>query len=906
MSHPDDLLDGLEQDGGAPAVFACGESGVETVTRAELAVAVTGLAAGLVGRGVGLGARVLVCSGTSLDWIVTALAAMRAGAVIVPVDAQMDDENLVHVIRDSLPSCVFTDYERRERLAGLDLAGAPDLFLLDSPDDDLHWKRLVTDRCGSWSAANPDGDAVLFYTSGTTGAPKGVPLTGANLAFQIDTVRRSRIATERDRLLLALPLHHVYPFVIGLLAPLAVRAPVVLPQALTGPRLLGAIKDCRASVMIGVPRLYRALYEGIHAGVASKGRTAARVLDGAEAFSNLLRRRLGISAGRWILKGLHNHIGPSLRVMASGGSLLDPELGRRLECMGWRVAVGYGLTETSPLLTLRLPGTGPLESVGRPVSGVELRIDFAGPPDSDEKEAGSRPSGSDGWGEILARGPGVFHGYRNLEGETRRAFTADGWFRTGDLGRFDGKGYLYVGGRVSTMIVTESGENVQPDDVERAYEEHPLISEIGVLSKNRRLVGLAVPDVEALRAEGEDAGEAAVRSALQERSREMASYMRLSEVRITREALPRTRLGKIRRHLLVARYDMAESGRSRTNGEPVSYDDMSDHDRALLENATARRVWEWLCERFPDKSLSPDTSPGMDLGVDSMEWLNLTLEIREHAGVEISEEAIARIASVRDLLREAADASSKPGPAADPVEAPYSVLTAYQQRWLKPLGPLMGALGLGAYCLGSILLRLLYRIQTVGRQNLPARGPCVIAPNHASYLDPLVLGHVLGARGMPHTYWAGLTAAAFNTAAKRFGCRLGRAVPVNPEQGAAGGLAFASAILKGRLRLVWFPEGQRSLDGELQEFKPGLGKVLDRMPVPVIPVRLAGTWEAWPVHRAWPRPGRLTVTFGEPVSVDELKSECEEGEPEQRIVNGLKARIAALGSRGTGRAARWR
>jgi long-chain acyl-CoA synthetase len=491
----------------------------------------------------------------------------------------------------------------------------------------------------------------------------------------------------------------------------------------------------------------------------------------------------------------------------------------------------------------------------------------------------------------------VFGGYLNRPEETERAFTDDKWFRTGDLGYFDEDGYLHITGRLSTMIVTEGGENVQPDDVERAYEQHPLISEIGVLERDRKLVALVVPDPETM---SRDAGEAvteAVQNALRERSAGLPSYMRISTVRVTRNMLPRTRLGKIRRHQLEQRYEEAGQETEERSGVPMSVADMSDQDQALLENRTARQVWDWLCERYPDRALSPDTSPQLDLGVDSMEWLNLTLEIRERTGAEIDERAVERVSTVRDLLSEAAEAGAGAGaggPAVNPVESPYEVLGEEEQRWLRPLSAPMRLLRWLIYMVGSGILRLFCSITVKGREHLPAEGAFVIAPNHASYLDPFLLGHVLGLASFRKTHWAGATDAAFDTALKRIGCRLGRVVPITPERGAVRALAFAAAVLQKGKRLVWFPEGRRSPDGTLLPLKPGLARVLREIDVPVVPVWLAGTHEAWPVNRRWPRPGALDVVFGKPLSVADLQAAGEGDDPDKQITDGLTRKLREL------------
>ncbi|QIN79925.1 AMP-binding protein [Rubrobacter marinus] len=409
----------------------------------------------------------------------------------------------------------------------------------------------------------PEDPAALFYTSGTTGTPKGVPLTHGNLRFQTSTILGADLLEESDRILLPLPLHHVYPFVIGLLTPLSAGLPIVLPRSLTGPQLVRALKEGEVSLIVGVPRLYDALFSGIEERAKGGGRVAASLFDRAMRLSMDVRRRTGLDAGKLLMAPLRKRIGPRLRVLASGGAPLDPALAEKLEGMGWRVAVGYGLTETSPILSLKLPDGGKLASVGRPVPGITVRVDPSAMPD--EEDGAERTERPNGEGEILARGPGVFSGYRNRPEETEGVLDEDGWFRTGDLGYFDDDGYLYVTGRASTLIVTEGGKNVQPEPVEEAYARSPAIAEVGVLQKDGRLVAVVVPERDEV---GDDAGQA-IRAAVEEGSKRLPSYQRVSDYAVTREPLEYTQLGKLRRHLLPERYDRAKAGDEGADAAPV-------------------------------------------------------------------------------------------------------------------------------------------------------------------------------------------------------------------------------------------------------------------------------------------------------------------------------------------------
>jgi long-chain acyl-CoA synthetase len=285
---------------------------------------------------------------------------------------------------------------------------------------------------------------------------------------------------------------------------------------------------------------------------------------------------------------------------------------------------------------------------------------------------------------------------------------------------------------------------------------------------------------------------------------------------------------------------------------------LSEDDRALLEHPVAKTVWDWLARRYPDRRLSPDASPQLDLGIDSLAWLDLTVEIGERTGVELSEEAIAQIDTVRDLLNEVVRAAE----AADGQRK--DTLRDEQQRWLEPLGPVQQRMAVALGALNRVLARLLFRLRVVGAEHLPA-DQFVLVPNHASYLDPFVLAAALPRHQLHRTFWAAWTGAAFANPFNRFISRLGHAVPIEPHRAVLSSLAFCAEVLARGHNLVWFAEGERSRDGQLQPFKPGIGRLLERFDGPVVPAFIHGTHEALPVGARWPRFTRVTVVFGPPL-----------------------------------------
>jgi long-chain acyl-CoA synthetase len=636
-----EIADGLGAHAELPALVAFGSRERREWSYGQLARTVRERAVGLVSAGLEPGARVALFAPDGPEWIASALAVIRAGGVVVPLDAQFTNDALAHTLTDSAARLVFTTADRADRVAHV--APAARVIRLDAAEGGASWRELrgpaelPPERRGADAAA-------LFYTSGTTGPPKGVPLTHGNLTFQINTLAGIGLVTPGDRVCLPLPLHHVYPFVVGLLTPLALGLPLVLPHALTGPQIVRALKDGEATVLLGVPRLYSALLSAIEIELASRGRSVATAVRVALDLSVWGRRRLGLRSGTRLFRAIRTRIGPRLRLLTSGGAALEPAVARTLEGLGWELASGYGLTETSPMLTLNLPGSGRVDSAGRPIPGVELRI---------ASSAGQDP----GPGEIQVRGPGVFTEYLNLPDKTREAFTGDGWFRTGDLGYLDTQGFLFITGRADEMLVTPAGENVNPENVEAAFLRHAFLRDFAVLQQDGRLVGLALPDVAMIeRAGRSDVGEA-VHDAVAEINPTLPSYQRMTDVAVTRDPLPRTRLGKLRRRGLPDLYTGAQAltGEPSQHG-PIAVTDMVEADRLLLEHPPAKMIWEWLSQRYPARRLTMDVSLGLDLAVDSLEWLGLTLEIERRAGVQLDEATIGRVATIRDLLRAVADA----------------------------------------------------------------------------------------------------------------------------------------------------------------------------------------------------------------------------------------------------------
>jgi long-chain acyl-CoA synthetase len=286
------------------------------------------------------------------------------------------------------------------------------------------------------------------------------------------------------------------------------------------------------------------------------------------------------------------------------------------------------------------------------------------------------------------------------------------------------------------------------------------------------------------------------------------------------------------------------------------------------------------------------------LGIDSLAWLHLTLEIRTATGADLTEEAISRIETVRDLLREAIAAEQVIGHGPDPLtqlQQPDAVLSAEQRRWLQPAGFLVTTLGTCLFAFNRVLMRRVFQLTVSGQEHLPQRGPFVVTPNHLSLLDALAVGAALPKECLNRTYWGGWTGILFTNWFMRLVSRAAHVVPIDPRRGSLSNLAFAVAALMQGHNLVWFPEGARSRTGKLQRFRPGIGLILQVHPVPVVPTWITGSGEALPLGQWRFRRYPISVTFGE---VEDTKLLEHQGVGEQsyeRITTALHDCVENLG-----------
>jgi len=863
-----DLFIRLTERGAEPLVIAFTESGQQVWSGEDITESARQLAGGLVEHNIDSHAPVALMAPNSPEWVACFWGLVIAGRTVMPLDRQMGEEERQNCLEHSGCRQVFTTVEYASWFTDKNVS----VHLLDTDEDDPRsWRALFGERITEPPQTAPDDIACLLYTSGTTGNPKGVPLSHRNLASNVEAVLAEGITGSDDRILLPIPLHHAYPLTAGMLSGLASGASLVFPSGLGGPQLVQATSQAGATVMIAVPRLYTALLEGIHNRATADGGLVGTVFELLFNLSMTLRRRWGVALGRVLFSGLRSKIGPKLRLLISGGARLDPDTAGGLEALGWTVLSGYGLTETAPILTFNTLNARNIDTAGRPVPGVELRI---------TAEEG-KCEGESG-GEVQVRGPNVFSGYLGNPEATQKAFTADGWFRTGDVGHLDEAGFLHLIGRTSDLIVLADGKNIVPEDVEKAYLQSPFIREMAVIEHKGLLVGILVPDVEAIRTYGAARLEELMREEVDKGSVKLPPYRRIHGYMLWREPLPRNPLGKLRRHLLGDIYEQP-----RHHPAPSESPRLSDADRRFLEDTKCEEVWAWLHKRFSKARISLETSPQLDLDLDSLGWLTLTLDIDEKFAVRLDDEAVGRITTLRHLLVEIAAARELK------IDEPHR-MSLHEAKWISPQSK--GTKRLGRFLRGvaRFLTKMLFGIQAEGLKHLPQSGPFILVANHISYLDPVCIYAVLPRDILERTYFVGWTGLLFRNRLMRLISRATRTFPVNPDHGAGTAIALGVEVIKRGDTLMLFPEGRVSADGEMLPFQPGIGLLAARTGAPIVPVHISGTFEVMP--RGWRlrRLRKVRLVIGAPLDTKKLLTEAPHDSMHQYIADAVCGAVSAL------------
>ena len=441
--------------------------------------------------------------------------------IALSLDAGYTVEQLAFVLNDSKPKYIFVSNKVKEVVekANEQIGNIVKILLVDEIS-------LPNNYIAKQEEFENDSDediAIIVYTSGTTGNPKGVMITYGNIRANMDGVRAVDLVNDSDTILGMLPYHHIMPLCFTLILPMYLGVPVILLTEISSASLLKTLQENRISVILGVPRVWEMLDKAIMTKI-NQSSIARFMFKMAGKINSMAIRKM-------LFSKVHKQFGGHIRLMVSGGAKIDKNILEDFRTMGFRAIQGYGMTETAPIITFNVPGRERSDSAGEVIPDVEVKI-------TDD-------------GEILVKGKNVMKGYYNNEQATKEAFDEDGWFHTGDLGRMEGK-YLIIIGRKKEMIVLPNGKNIDPNDIEAEIVKNTdLIKEIAVTEYKDQLLAIIYPDFDQIKAKQiVNIKEAIKWEVIDKYNVTAASYKRIHDIKIVKEELPKTRLGKIRRFML--------------------------------------------------------------------------------------------------------------------------------------------------------------------------------------------------------------------------------------------------------------------------------------------------------------------------------------------------------------------
>ena len=792
----------------------------------------------LEAREIGKGDKVLIWGDNCAEWVAAFFGCLLRGAIVVPIDKISIPEfarSIAQQVDAKLCVCSAVNEFRGMPVITLEslveeVAAYPNAPFIPPP-------------------LSRDDIVQIVFTSGTTAEPRGVVITHGNvlanlepLEREIDKYRKYERVFHPLRFLNLLPLSHVFGQFLGIFLPQLLAATVIFQDTLNPSETLQVIKRERVSVVVAVPRLMESLKDKILRDMEADGKL------------ELFQRRFAASKDMhfvkrwWRFRSIHNRFGWKFWAFISGGAALDAETEEFWRRLSFVVIQGYGLTETTSLISLNHPFRTGQRSIGKVLEGREMKLDENG--------------------EILVRGANVAAGYWQGK-QLKPVLNEEGWFRTGDLGEVDAEGNLYFKGRKKNVIVTREGMNVYPEDLEAALRRQPEVRDCVVVGLEQGGNAEACA-VLVLR-------DSADPQALVNRANQgLAEYQQIRRWLVwPDEDFPRTPTQKPKTAVLqeAARQHFASGdGQSTTSQGALG---------ELITRITGRKVG----------SLNPDAKLEGDLNLSSMDRVELMSALEDRYQIDLNQADFTQVNTVADLERLLREPQSTAQRA-----YPYP-------RWAqrRPVTWIREAV---YYLLSWPATLIMAHPKIVGRENLRSvEGPLLISCNHVTYIDvgfalwslPVHIrrklavgmwGELLWKMWRPPQEWNWFMRLSYKVGYYLV-VALFNVFPLPQQSGVRESFAYAGEAVDRGYSVLVYPEGQRTLDGKPTPFRSGLGMLASRLNVPVLPMRIDGLWEMKSRGHKIARPGQLTVVIGKPMHFPP-------DTPAEEITNQVEAQTWAM------------
>ena len=738
-------------------------------------------------RGLRPGDRVGLCGQNGPWWLAVFIACVQSGLPVVPIDVNSAEDFVTQVVKKTdMKLLVKTVYKP--------------LPTIKTPKLNLEELVELLPKISTIIAPKIEADDMLeiVFTSGSTGDPKGVVLTHRNVVANLQALEKTWAIGRNHRLLSMIPLSHMLEQTVGFLVPFMAGSQVVYVQSVRPFQIIQALQAESITTIVTVPAFLSLLRR--------------RLIEQAEDhhfikfFQTELKfaKRLPRAVRRYIFQAIFMRLGSDLRLVATGGAALPAELEDFWETLGVKVMQGYGLTETSPIATYSSPRNKRRGSVGRCLPGQKLKL-------ADD-------------GEILLSGDNVFSGYFHNDVETAKVLH-DGWYYTGDIGKLDADDYLFITGRKKNMLLTESGLNVYPEDIEKVLAGYTVIRDSVIMllpvDGKELLTAVVLTTVD----------ENQVAAITREANSKLASHQAIQTTVIWPEDdFPRTPTRKVRRQVVIDQL---------LNKPAIKNDDVT-------ETASTSQLQLLVAgiAAMPASKIQLTSNLVSDLGFDSLKRLELVSKFEENLGAYVEESAINSSTTYQDLV----------GMVAGATKAPHAQLINFSFFESTVITSLRVILCWTLLWFASFFQKLRY-------EPLPkANQPVVYVPNHSSHFDAVTILRMLKPWQRRKIVIGAAQDYFFKDRLQGFIIRLFiPIIPVDREGNIQHTLQQLGTFLDAGFSVVLFPEGTRSTTGKLLPFKPGIGVIAQELDVPVVVIKMSGNETILPKGRHWPKRGTTTV-----------------------------------------------
>ncbi len=777
--------------------------------------------------------KVAIYAENRVEWFFAFYAALQNNCIVIPIDFTASAEDVAYILDDCTPELIFISDAMKEALTKANEKGKhhPEVIIFENHPP-------VHDQNPTVWIGPEDNDttAIIIYTSGTTGSPKGVMLSYTNLLANMKAVVDANIYNVECQVLVLLPLHHVFPLVGSMMVTFYAAGTAVLSPSMQSSDLMKTLSDNAVTVFIGVPRLYELIYRGLMAKINKS--------FVAKTFLKLVYLTKSRKLGKTLFKKVHVGLGGHLTYMIAGGAALNKEVGTFFYAIGFDILEGFGMTEAAPMITFPRPGRVKIGSTGEALPGMTVEI----------KD-----------GEIICKGPNVMKGYYNRPEETAEVLK-DGWLYTGDLGRFDDEGFLYITGRKKEIIVLPNGKNINPVEIEQKLEFFTkAIKEAGVFMYKDMLHAAIVPDYKFLTDNGISDLIAYFRDeVIAPFNAELSSYKRIMQFTLVKTDLPRTRLSKLQRFKLAELIQDTESKKNKVE------------DPATAEYIAVKT----FIETQVDLDVSPDDHLIFDIAMDSMGKMSMIDWIEQTFGIKIEEEQLLKFPSIAKIaeyigtnkLFHKEDSASWSGSLKD--EAP--VVLPKSSFLLK-------------FIISSVrrFFSIFFKIKVYGMENIP-EGACFIAPNHQTKLDPFLILSCLDKKTLNETY-SYAKKDHVKSRIRQFLASRTNIIVMDLSKELKESIHKMAEVVKVGKKVLIFPEGTRTKTGEIQDFKKTYAILSAELNIPIVPVAISGAYEAMSSGKKKIKSGsKISVTFLPPVEPAGMTPEALNSLIKSQIVQTLE------------------